>query len=336
MTTETSTPYEAKREEYIRRLEPLFILSAPPSDDIIKYFASLLRIVGTEDRGWDPYAESKATLNDINGFFSVGLPASSFPDPESTHWRLGLILYSHVVEMDAPYEVLTNLLRFRLGKGYSPNPFFIFLEEKEKQKFKSRGISTSRKIEIIQQLSKEAGLDVGDIFDDFYSNRLRNAIAHSDFILGGDSFRVRGGISGTRAFRVSYEELDKRIMCAKAFISALFQVEMTARQIIGAQKQKAIPYDQHFKGLLEILVDNNEVMCGFKVHWPNNTESTYSRTAGGIEMTNCSLDLQGATISLFVNLYAQNPGEFSPLVEAGSVPVYTALAGCSTTPVWPE
>ena len=29
-----------------------------------------------------------------------------------------------VVEMDALYEVLTNLLRFRLGRGYSSNAFF--------------------------------------------------------------------------------------------------------------------------------------------------------------------------------------------------------------------
>ena len=90
------------------------------------------------------------TLEDLNSFFELNLQEDLFPDRNATHWRIGLLLYSHIVEMDAPYEVLTNLLRFRLGKGYSSFAFLEFLTDKEKRSFRKRGIPTSRKIKIIQ------------------------------------------------------------------------------------------------------------------------------------------------------------------------------------------
>src|SRR5262245_34615401 len=183
MTTDAPTAkFEAKRDEYIDRLRPLFLPDDPVSKDIIRYFASLLRVLGMEDRGWDPYEESRSVLDDINGFFKLELPEEHYKHPGKTTWRIGLLLYSHIVEMDAPYEVLTNLLRFQRGKGYSPNPFFDFLSDREKKAFRKRDLATGRKIEIIKQLSTELKLDAGTIFDEFYNNRLRNSIAHSDYI----------------------------------------------------------------------------------------------------------------------------------------------------------
>lgn len=334
--SEKRTPYEIKRDEYIETLKPIFLPADPVSNDIIRYFASLLRVLGMEDRGWDPYAESRAMLEDINGFFSVNLPNEHFKDPNLTHWRLGLMLYGHIVEMDAPYEVITNLLRFKLGKGYSPNPFFMFLSEKEQKRNRKYGISISRKIEIIKHLSGEMDSKIAGIFEEFYSSKLRNAIAHSDFILTDDDFRCRGDISGIKGFRLDYEDLERKIMCAKAFASAFFQIELIARQVWGLKKQEAIPYDAHYKGLMEVLVDDRDVMCGFRVHWPNNSQSTYRRTKDGVEMTNCSLDLKNATISLFVDRYARKPGAFSPLVEHDANPVYTRLEGCNIETVWPS
>jgi len=336
MTTKTKSPYDLKRDEYIELFKPLFLPEDPVSNDITRYFASLLRVLGMEDRGWDPYAESRAMLDDINGFFSVTLPPEHFNDPDLTHWRLGLMLYSHIVEMNAPYEVITNLLRFKLGHGYSPNPFFQFLTAREQKGFRKTGISTTRKIEIVKKLSAEASFKFGEIFDEFYSNKLRNAIAHSDFILTEEDFRCRGDISGIKSFRLSYEELDRKLMCAKAFASAFFQIELTARQVWGLRKQTAIPYDSHYKGLMEILVDDRDVMCGFRVHWPNNSQSTYRRTKTGIDMTNCRIDLKNATLSLFVDRYARQPGTFSPLVEHDANPVYTKLEGSDEAPSWPK
>ncbi len=328
--------FSGHRDRYLEILKPLFLPDDPVSHDIIRYFSSLLRVLGMEDKGWDPYAESRNILNDLNRLMKVKLPKKKFPDGERTMWRLGLLLYAHIVEMDAPYEVMTNLLRFRLGKGYSPNPYFDLLTEKEKKSFAKSGIRTGRKIELIKALSEEAGLAIGSLYDEFYDSRLRNAIQHSDFILTDEDFRSRSGISGTKAFKLTYDELDVLITKAKAFIAAFFQIEMITRQVWGLRKGEAIPYDSHYKGLMEVLVDDRDLLCGFAVHWPNNSQSMYRRTEQGVDMVNCRVDLKNSTIDLWVDLYARNPGTFSPLVEQDANPLYTRLDKSDTRPSWPE
>lgn len=328
-------PFYVKRDSYIDSLEPLFLPEDPISNDIIRYFASVLRVLGMEDKGWDPYAESRAILNDLNGFFSLELPRRWFRNPEETQWRLGLLIYTHIVEMDAPYEVILNLLRFRIGDGYSPNPYFDYLTKNEQKSFRKRGVSTGRKIEIIKTLSEKAGLQVGAIFDDFYNNQLRNAISHSDFILTESGFRCRGGISGTKGFEVSFDELDQILLSAKAFVAAFFSIENSVRRFWGGQAGRAVPYDVQYKGMMEVLANRDGLMCGFKVHWPNGTESTYRRTERGIEMTNCMLAMHQNNLELMVGLYARNPGTFSPLVEKDALPVYTKRDGDHAPLQWP-
>jgi len=51
----TKEEIKATRQKYIDILNPLFFPDDPVSKDIVNYFASLLRIVGMEDKGWDPH-----------------------------------------------------------------------------------------------------------------------------------------------------------------------------------------------------------------------------------------------------------------------------------------
>ena len=330
----TEDDIKATRQKYIDCLKPIFLPEDPVSNNIVNYFASLLRIAGMEDRGWDPFLESRAILEDLNAIMQTDLPDAKFPDKNSTNWRMGLLMYSHIVEMDAPYEVVTNLLRFHLGKGYNSNPYYIFLNSDQKKRFKRSGIYPSQKIEIIKRLSSEANLPVGDIFDDFYNGKLRNAISHSDYILIDEEFRCRSGISGTEAFCIPLNQLHEIITKSKIFISTFFSLETAARKLWGEQKHRAVPYDPVYKGLMEVLVSDDDLMCGFKIHWPNSSESVYRRTRDGIEMINCMLDTQNSTIEFMVDLYPQEPDQFSPLVEKGGVPSYTKLEGAGVTPEW--
>jgi hypothetical protein len=332
----TNDEIEQTRDRYIKAMRPLFLPDDPVSADIIKYFASLLRVVGMEDKGWDPYLESRAILQDLDAILQLDLPEDRFPDKHLTTWRMGLLMYSHMVEMDAPYEVLTNLLRFRLGKGYSPNPYHMFLTKDQQKRSVKLGVYPKQKIEIIKKLSQEAGLAVGDLFDEFYDNTLRNAISHSDYIITETEFRSRQGTGAVGAFSIPLEKLNVTITKAQLFVSAFFELERAARHVWGNQARRAIPYDLAYKGLMEVLADKDGLLCGFKVHWPNNSESFYRRTDDGIDMVNCNLDFKGATISLFVGLYARKRGAFSPLVEHDGVPQYTKLEGVDDPPKWPE
>jgi hypothetical protein len=311
-------------------MTPLFFPERPTEPDIIQLFASLLRIVGMEDGGWDPYTESRAVLEDLNRLMQIPLPEDRFADQELTAWRLGLLFYNHVVEMSAPYDVLANLLRFRLGRGYSPNPFFDFLSKDERKRAAKAGLFPTKKIHIISQLGDEAGIDLKNIFSDFYSGRFRNAVAHSDFIFTADGFRCRSDIFG-KAFELSFAEVDTLITNAKAFIGAFFTLEREARRMWGGMAERSHAYDPTYKGVMEVLVGTDRLLNGFKVHWPNGSESTYQRTEAGIDMTNCMLDLETNTVALMVGQYASNRDRFSPLVEKGETPVYTLLANGEPT-----
>lgn len=323
---------EAIRDRYVPLMAPLFFPDEPTKPDIIQLFASLLRVVGMEDKGWDPYAESRAVLEDLNQLMQLKLPAKKFKDSERTNWRLGLLFYSHIVEMSAPYEVLTNLLRFRLGKGYHPNPYYEFLPEKDRKRFRRSGLFPKQKIEIIQSLSKEAGLEFGSIFNDFYRADFRNAIAHSDFIFTDTGFRCRNGY-GNNAFELTYAQVDDLITHAKIFIGTFFALELEARRAFGENAGRGIAYDPVYKGVMEIVVDGDQIMNGFKVHWPNGSESMYRRTENGIDMVNCMLALEHNTLSLMVDRYARRPSAFSPLVEEGAAPNYTPLEN-GVIPTW--
>jgi hypothetical protein len=81
--------FAQKRDHYIERLKPIFLPPDPISNYIIRYYASLLRVLGIEDRGWDPYAESRVVLDDINSFFKVELPPVHFKEPAGWRYRFG-------------------------------------------------------------------------------------------------------------------------------------------------------------------------------------------------------------------------------------------------------
>lgn len=327
---------EATRNRYMDAMKPVFQPADPVSNDIVRYFSSLLRVVGMEDKGWDPYLESRAVLQDLDNVLTMDLPENRFPDGNATRWRIGLLMYSHLVEMDAPYEVLTNLLRFRLGKGYSPNPYYMFLTKEQQNRFRRSGLYPKQKIEIIKTLSREAGLTTGDIFDDFYDNSLRNAISHSDYIITGTELRVRNGTGAVGAFSMPLEQLNKTITKAQLFISTFFSLDYATRKMWGQSSKRAVPYDPVYKGLMEVLTDDEGLMCGFKVHWPNESESTYKRTPDGIDMVNCYLNFKEANLEMMVGLYARKRGQFSPLVEEGAMPRYTKIEGVDEPPSWPE
>jgi hypothetical protein len=331
--TDADRYFNKLRAEYFDLLMPLF--RPRQGRDIIDFFASFLRIVGMEDGGWDPYAESRLVLQDLNSLLKIELPADRFTDPIASRWRLGLLFYSHLVEMDAIYEVIANLMRYHLGKKYSPNPFFEYLTEGQKNNYAKRGLYPSDKIKIIKTMDAELKTGVGDSFDAFYHSKLRNAISHSDYILSGDEFRCRNGNGAVGAFSIPLDKVDDIITRAKAFLSALWGADHSARTWLAqTYSGKAVPYDPRCKGLAELIVDARGLMTGFKVHWPNASESVYRRGEDQCEMTNMMLG-QNLRIELYVGLWARNPGRFSPLVEQGDVPSYTPLMD-GTVPTWPN
>lgn len=313
-------------------------------DRLFELVCALVRSGGMEDSGWDPWYESQAVIDDILNISRLDLTPEEFPNPERTRVRLALLSYCHVTEMDLPYFLLANLLRLRLGQKYDFEPFADlarFLRRKASRAQKLIPPSPGQKIKRITELAQSANLPkIGEALTGIYDNIIRNAVYHSDYVLHEGKMHLLKDYrlskkKGYRVPAVEFDELDELITNAFAFYSALFSLYERCLRSFTNFKNAFIPYDLHYKGLLELLFDGDNRVIGFRVYWPNGSYSEYSRTKNGCTGLNLEFN-PDRSINFMVGMYASKRGSFSPLVEHDAQPVYAARHGSSIRPYWPE
>src|SRR3954452_9113784 len=93
-------------EEVKSRVHELF--EAAKTADEFEFGCTLLRVRGMESPGWDPFGETHQLVEDLMTL--VGAPLVPH-----TKGRLGLLLYSHLTEAGATYDILANLTRIMTG-----------------------------------------------------------------------------------------------------------------------------------------------------------------------------------------------------------------------------
>jgi hypothetical protein len=201
--------------------------------------------------------------------------------------------------------------------------------------------SPAKKIRYISDLSKKANLSgIGQAFDTIYDGTIRNAVYHSDYTLTDKELRL---LAGTRLSKreqvytpvVELDELNSLVVDTFAFYRAFFGLYDRSRKSFGDFSNAFLPYDTHYKGVLQLLFDEEGALVGFRVYWPNESTSEYSRSKKGCVGTNLIFDPDGS-INFMVGLYATRPGAFSPLVEYGARPSYSIVPGTDIRPHWPE
>lgn len=321
------------RERYLDAMEPLFFPNQPHVPDIVQFVCALLRAGGMEDAGWDPFAESKQTILDLFRVMKLDFENAGFDDPDFSVWRFGLLFYSQIIEMDAPYDVLANLLRYRLGMGFSVIPFDDFLAKRELKQSKKTGLFPHQKIKIISELGEKTGLHFTEMFSDFYNRDLRNAISHGDFILAEDGLRIRG-IPSSASNKIAYEALDRILNCSKIFFHVFYSLLEQSLLTFGKLSDRFWGYDPVYKGIFEFLSSDDGRLEGFKIHWPNGSDSYYRRSPSGNKCVNCFVTAKSPAFELFVGIYARKRGEFSPLVDEGASPVYSPVEKTGEIPYW--
>jgi hypothetical protein len=300
---------------------------------------------GYKDTGWDSYTESIALLEDFTQLMKLELPEDRFPNPSSTQARLALMAYSHMIEMSFPYELLANLLRLRLGLKYSIRPLAHLNKVRE---VKISGVKTQKvmkaspiaKINEIDELSKRAGVpEVGEALRGIYNSTIRNAVYHSDYAIHDDSLRLLSDHlyskkEGAFTALITFEELGEITSEAFAFHSALLVLWKRQRKLFIDFKDKILPYDAHYKGVIEFTFDGDS-LNGFRVYWPNESVSICARNLDGQSIAVNIRFEPDESINFFVGTVASHPSPFSPCVEAGSEPVYAIVPGTDRRPHWP-
>ena len=328
--------------QYCELLAPLFECQGDHFDFIL----ALLRAAAHEGAGWDTLTESFQVLDDLQVLGLAELPHEHFAQPEVTRLRLSLLEYCHLVEMDAPYEILANLCRVRLGLAVSYSPFVTKTPRRKRgckaQKStpgEMKRLHPKQKIDALKRLTQQVGLPaIGAAFDDFYRAGVRNAIAHSDYIIFGDEFRTRGQIipaddeTNQATSTVKLPRLQELLDHARAFYLAFIRVEKGARMSIGKNHGRGFRYDERYKGILEVLVDGDEYLRGAVIHWPNGAESSYERTQHGSKPLNI-LPLDGC-FETFVGEKHTPHDPFSPLLKPGQAPTYSPLKSTDEQLTW--
>jgi hypothetical protein len=244
--------------------------------------------------------------------------------------------------MDFPYWLLANLLRLRLGQKYNMSPFRDLQRHIGKKgalpKFKLA--TPLQKIRRLKELAGVANFpEISIALEEIYDSAIRNAVYHSNYALHKSELRLPGSFRHSKRRDcltpvVELDELVEIVNNAFAFYSALLALYERARTLLGDFINAFLPFDQHYKGLLELIFESDKLV-GFRAYWPNGTLSEYTRTDQGCNGQNLYFNPDGS-INFFVGFYPPRCGTFSPLVEETAEPIYAARPGTDIHPYWPS
>jgi hypothetical protein len=87
--------------DVLENIEQLF--NTAKAADEFEFCCTLLRIRGLESPGWDPLQESISLIDQLLALIEA-------PIQESLQYRLILMLYCHITEMNDLYNILGNLI----------------------------------------------------------------------------------------------------------------------------------------------------------------------------------------------------------------------------------
>lgn len=249
-----------------------------------------LQVSGVHYGHWDPTIEIQDFFNDFNQLLSE----ASKKHEEKRVYRIGLIMYCHALEMSFPLSTLANLLLIVGGKDYRIDPFFELWKRKKGTIFDARPPSLKEKIRVIKKLAEEAGESkLAAFIDEYFNDKVRNAFYHSDYCLTDEEFRFSdGGI----ATSLPLAKIDSIIMCSFAFYEAFFHTHSWAKKFIGAAKKyhKWPNYE-----VFEILKNDQDELCGFKVHFSNGQTAKFLRQPEKVEAVNLMFEHDGS-VNYFV------------------------------------
>lgn len=247
------SPQEDYYTEYKKYFNNLF--SRARDNGGLDYIYTLLRVSGVEDGGWDPFVEAEESLFDLSGV----LRDVSNAGREKTSLRLALLLYCHSLEMSAPYQILYNLLRCCKSENYIFMPFF----EVDK---KGHVIPKypKNKIDAIEILAKDVSEDqLISHIKSFFDNSIRNAFFHSDYTIE-DDFKI---CKARPVQIVKKEILSEKIQRCFAFYLAFMDTYREAK--LACRTGERIYPLKNFD-VFELLVDEDEGLVGFKMHYPRD------------------------------------------------------------------
>ncbi len=277
--------------------------------DLFELACALTRAGSNQGPQSDPVEETRAISADLARLRNLDLAGLGFDQPSPTRWRLRMMGYAQLVEMDAPYHVLANLLRLKAGRTYSAYPFAkndVTANADKRPGKKNKPTNRTKpkpppkvteKLNELDSLAKTAKVrEPRELFNHFYFHQLRNSFQHADFTLNSERFYMRSGAVPRRDSsigvgnildpEVDLRRLDEIVTLAERFYEAFFVAELDARRMFTRLKGKSAKIDGRFKGVLRFLYDDNDLLSGWTVDSPAGRQSVFRRGKDGCDAIN--------------------------------------------------
>jgi len=225
--------------------------------------------------GWDVLDEAGITFEDFNWMLNVAQKTKG----KATARRFALYYYCFLVEMTAIHEMMINVLRCVTRQHYLAFPFQ-YLYRRRKKDNRSIPPSMAQKINAITDVAMQAReADLAAKINYVFDETLRNAVAHSDYILTADELRIREPGPGSS---IPLKDVDRKVNYAFRFLSGLLAAANNMKYALrrAPKYHKWANYE-----VLELLADDNGVY-GFHIHFSNGNKSTFMRTKDGVTQIN--------------------------------------------------
>lgn len=158
--------YEEMMLKCLNAVDKLYVHAKSVSE--FEFVASLLRVDGLRDAGWDTFE----TIQDV--FRTFNFLKNKCENRQSAY--LALFVYGLIFEASEPYEILANLLNTVEGRSYNINNF----PDQPDQYGRLLSQHPNAKIDQLKKRAKKMGHDLS-FFDDFTDSKLRNAIFHCEY-----------------------------------------------------------------------------------------------------------------------------------------------------------
>ena len=271
-----------ERDRFIKKtsgtLKELF-KTALKNGKLFEFSCCLIRVGGMEDAGWDDFEESQKTVDLMQNLCPGRLTDS---DKKQVQDRINLFTYCHLIEAKAPYHIIANLLRLANGNHYSISPFFSKKKVPKTLVIPPKPTYPKEKLAIIKVL--DTNNLIYPVLKEIYSDVIRNAFYHSDFVIEKNEFRIPSGVGTIISIKEVRNTLERGII----FYQLLFQIYYSYKFSFKKFKDRVHDFDKRYGEKIEFLVKNKGELFGFEVSRPNGTNSRFTRTekgVGGINMT---------------------------------------------------
>lgn len=289
-----------REESYKRYIDHLLeLFNRAYNTDSIETIFALLEVDGIYQGHWNPTEEIFRFFDDFNQML---IDANKNKKSPFRKYRLALMMYCHVLEMDFAQKLLMNLLRIINKEKYVINPFSHSSINPPSLKWKLK--------EIFKLSSRLNNHVLPGYINEFYIDEIRNSFYHSDYCITQEDFRyrVKLKIKGLESKKSDFEisELkdisinDLTVLITKcfAFFEALFHIHKHFKmRLARINKFHKLPQYE----VLELLSKDNE-LHGFNIHFSNGTKATFIREPESVTATNILFEKDGTINFMAGNL----------------------------------